>query len=144
MTSQPRQGEHPLADKPAALASSQGETSHTMGDNALKAQRHDLPHSPGKRTIGARQPHRIHAMAHRIDAEQDQDGAQGAVVSFRPGTPTSAAPARPAAPVVDLPGPQGEPRVTRKPIWDKNNFGFWLTVCILISLVFSMVWHAIG
>jgi hypothetical protein len=34
--------------------------------------------------------------------------------------------------------------VSRKPIWDKNNFGFWLVVCILISLVFSLVYHALG
>jgi len=34
--------------------------------------------------------------------------------------------------------------VSPKPIWHKDNFGFWLTVCVLISLAFSVVWHAIG
>lgn len=144
MNSQLRQDEQPHSDRQAAPAMRQGETSHTIGDNAVKAPRRDLPLPPGERTIGARQPHRIHAMAHQIDAERDQEGAQGAVVSLRPGTSTSIPPSRPAAPAVELRSSQGEPRVTRKPIWDKNNFGFWLTVCILISLAFSIVWHALG
>jgi hypothetical protein len=38
----------------------------------------------------------------------------------------------------------GEPQVNRKPVWDKDNFGFWLAVCILISLLFSIIYHALG
>jgi hypothetical protein len=37
-----------------------------------------------------------------------------------------------------------ESQVSRKPIWDKDNFGFWLAVCILISLLFSIIYHALG
>jgi len=83
-------------------------------------------------------------MAHRIDAEHDQEGGHGAVVSPRPGTATPASRARPAVQPVPLRTAQEEARVSPKPIWHKDNFGFWLTVCVLISLAFSVVWHAIG
>ena len=34
--------------------------------------------------------------------------------------------------------------MSKPPIWDKNNVGFWLTVCVLISLVFSLLYRAVG
>ncbi|WP_440268960.1 hypothetical protein [Dyella sp.] len=83
-------------------------------------------------------------MAHRIDAEHDQDGMQGAVVMLRPGTATSAPRPHPIAQPTSRHPARGESPVTRKPIWDKNNFGFWLTVCVLISLAFSITLHALG
>jgi hypothetical protein len=83
-------------------------------------------------------------MAHRIDAEHDQEGGHGAVVSPRPGTAAPAPSARPAFQPAPLPPARRKPPVGRKPIWDKNNVGFWLTVCILVSLAFSMIWRAIG
>jgi len=83
-------------------------------------------------------------MAQRIDAEHDQEGAQGAVVSLRPGAAAPAPRARRTA-VQPVPlRPAQEPQVTGKRIWDKDNFGFWLLVCILVSLVFSIVYHALG
>lgn len=82
-------------------------------------------------------------MAHRIDAEHDQDVGQGAVVSLRPGTTARAANARPA-PQPAAPHPAREPETDRKPVWDKNNFGFWLVMCILASLAFSIVYRALG
>ncbi|WP_217638755.1 hypothetical protein [Frateuria terrea] len=136
MNSQPKP--HRLAAAPK-----QGETGHAVGDNCVTATCLDLPPTPSRRTIATRQPHRIHAMAHRIDAEHDQEGGHGAVVSPRPGIASPAAklpPVRPAS----LRLAQEEADQARKPIWDKNNFGFWLTVCILISLAFSVIWHAIG
>ena len=82
-------------------------------------------------------------MAHRIDAEHDQEGGQGAVVSLRTG-PVAPASRRPAVqPLPMRPVPRGS-QVSGKPIWDKDNFGFWLAVCILISLLFSIVYHALG
>ncbi|WP_424682599.1 hypothetical protein [Frateuria sp. YIM B11624] len=83
-------------------------------------------------------------MAHRIDAEHDQEGGHGAVISHRPGAAAPAASVRPAAQPVPLRPAQEEPEASRKPIWDKNNFGFWLTVCVLISLAFSIVWRSLG
>lgn len=77
-------------------------------------------------------------MAHRIDAEHDSEGGQAAVVTLRP-----APRARPAVQPVPLRVAQGEPQVSRKRLWDKNNFGFWLVVCILISLAFSFVYRAL-
>lgn len=35
-----------------------------------------------------------------------------------------------------------QPEVARRPIWDKDNFGFWLVVCVVISLLFSII-HAL-
>ena len=99
---------------------------------------------PRGRTIQVWRAHRIHEMAHRIDAEHDQDGGHAAVVSLRPGSATPAARARPAVEPFPPRPAQGGSQANRKPIWDKDNFGFWLTVCILISLVFSIAWHAIG
>jgi hypothetical protein len=83
-------------------------------------------------------------MAHRIDADHDQEGGHGAVISPRPGTVEPVSGARPAVQPVPLRPVQEELPAPRKPIWDKNNFGFWLTVCILISLVFSIVWRSLG
>lgn len=83
-------------------------------------------------------------MAHQIDAEHDQEGGHGAVISPRPGVASPASSARPAVQPVPLRPAQAEPQVSRKPIWDKNNFGFWLTVCILISLAFSIALRAFG
>jgi hypothetical protein len=80
-------------------------------------------------------------MVHPIDAEHDQDGGHGAVVMLRPAA--APAPARRAAQPAPSRPAQGE-SVGRKPIWDKDNFGFWLSVCILISLAFSIAWRAIG
>lgn len=81
-------------------------------------------------------------MAHRIDAEHDHDGGQ--VVLLRPGTVTAVPRTPAAAQPIPLRPAQGERPVSRKPIWDKDNFGFWLSVCILASLAFSIVWHAIA
>ena len=82
-------------------------------------------------------------MAQRIDAEHDQEGGQGAVVSLRPGTAAPAPRNRPAAPTAPSPAAQEAP-AGGKPIWDKNNFGFWLAVCIVVSLVFSIVYRALA
>ncbi|MBP1475356.1 hypothetical protein J7I44_13670 [Frateuria sp. MAH-13] len=83
-------------------------------------------------------------MAHRIDAEHDQDGGPGAVVMLRPGVATSAPRVRPASQPLPSRPTQAEPPSGHKPIWDKDNFGFWLTVCIVISLIFSIAWRALG
>lgn len=83
-------------------------------------------------------------MSHRIDAEHEQDVTQAAVVSLRPGRTTPAPHASPAAQPDPVRPARRESPVTSTPIWDKNNFGFWLAVCILISLVFSIVYHALG
>ncbi|UGB37060.1 hypothetical protein [Frateuria soli] len=126
------------------LRSKQGETGHAMGDNPAKAPSHDLPASMHGITIGSRHLHRIHAMAHRIDAEHDQDGGHGAVVMLRPEAATSAPGVHPAPrPLPPRPARDEAPE-SRKPIWDKDSFGFWLTVCILISLAFSILWHSVG
>lgn len=82
-------------------------------------------------------------MAHRIDAEHDQEGGHGAVASLRPGSIASAR-VRTAPQPAPLRAASGEPQVNRKPVWDKDNFGFWLAVCILISLLFSIIYHALG
>ena len=81
-------------------------------------------------------------MVHRIDAEHDQEGGRS-VVSLRPrpGAAPHAARIQPAAEPVS---PRETPKVARKPLWDKNNFGFWLVVCILVSLLFSIVYRALG
>jgi len=83
-------------------------------------------------------------MAHRIDAEQDQDAGHGAVVALRPRSVTSAPRAFPAGHPVPLRPAQRQPRVARKPIWDKDNVGFWLVACILLSVAFAVVYRAIG
>lgn len=83
-------------------------------------------------------------MAHRIDAEHDQDGGHGAVVSLQPSPLAPAPRVRPSLQSAPSPPTHGEPQVNRKPIWDKDNFGFWLAVCVLISLLFSIVYHALG
>jgi hypothetical protein len=31
--------------------------------------------------------------------------------------------------------------MSRRPLWHKNNYGFWLCVCIVISLVFSLIYR---
>ncbi|MGN2243708.1 hypothetical protein ACFWZU_09400 [Frateuria sp. GZRR33] len=126
------------------LQSKEGESGHVMGDNSAITPNDGLPATLHRHTIGARQAHRIHAMAHRIDAEHDQDGGHGAVVMLRPGVATAAPRVRPANQPLPSRPTQAEPPADPKPIWDKDNFGFWLTVCILISLVFSIAWHALG
>lgn len=83
-------------------------------------------------------------MAHPIDVEHDQEGGSATVTRLRPG---SAVPA-PRRHAVD-PAPLRPERSARdvnaaKPIWDKNNFGFWLAACVLISLLFSIVYHALA
>lgn len=83
-------------------------------------------------------------MVHSIDAEHDHDGGQRAVVMLRPAAATPLPRVRPATQPAPSRPPQEKPPATRKPMWDKDNFGFWLTVCILISLVFSIAWRAIG
>lgn len=83
-------------------------------------------------------------MAHRIELGQEHEGATGAtglrsaavVPLIRPvPAPTEAAPS---------PSQREVPNVSRRPMWDKNNFGFWLAVCVAISLVFSIVYRALG
>lgn len=137
---------HSLRADPATRVAPapQGETGHAIGDNGSTAMRRDLPLPLGGRTIGAQRPQRIHAMSHRIDAEHEQDVAQGAVVNLRPGRAAPAPHASPAARPDPARPARGESPVTSTPIWDKNNFGFWLAMCILISLVFSIVYHALG
>lgn len=82
-------------------------------------------------------------MAHRIDAEHDQEGGSGAVVSLRPQATHPAPRARQAAQPVSTTPEQATPTGGKR-LWDKNNFGFWLAVCIAISLVFSIVYHALA
>jgi hypothetical protein len=63
---------------------------------------------------------------------------------LRPAAAASAPRIRPAVQPLPLrPAPDEQPS-SQKPIWDKDNFGFWLTVCVLISLVFSIAWRALG
>jgi len=31
-----------------------------------------------------------------------------------------------------------------RPVWHKDNYGFWLLACVLISVVFSVVYRAVG
>lgn len=83
-------------------------------------------------------------MAHRIDAEHDQEGGQAAVIRLRPATVTPLPRLRPEAESEALHPARRNAQVNRKPIWDKNNFGFWLAVCILLSLLFSIVYRALG
>ena len=66
------------------------------------------------------------------------------MVTLRPGTATPAIRARPAAQPLPPSSSRDESHERSKPMWDKDNFGFWLTVCILLSLAFSIVWRAIG
>jgi hypothetical protein len=82
-------------------------------------------------------------MAHRIDAEHDQEGGPGAVVSLRPQATEPTPRTRPAAQRVSTPPVQEAPTGGKR-LWDKNNFGFWLAVCIAISLVFSIIYHALA
>jgi len=82
-------------------------------------------------------------MAQHIDAEHDQEGGQAAVISLRRATVTPL-PYRHRA-VEPLPAaPRSTPQVSRKPIWDKHNVGFWLAACIVISLLFSILYRALG
>ena len=43
------------------------------------------------------------------------------------------------------PGPRRRETVamSRRPIWHKNNFGFWLSVCIIVSLLFSIIYRSV-
>jgi hypothetical protein len=34
------------------------------------------------------------------------------------------------------------PEMSRPTIWHKNNYGFWLFVCVVISLLFSIIYRA--
>lgn len=80
--------------------------------------------------------HRIHAMAQLIDAGKQPEGTQ-ATSSLRPAAAVSAQ-------VVLLHPARGAPTVTsRRPVWHKDNFGFWLLVCVLISLVFSLIYRSL-
>ncbi|MCX7514129.1 hypothetical protein [Frateuria sp. STR12] len=64
---------------------------------------------------------------------------------LQPGIATPAARVHPATQPAPLRPVQDDASTARrKPIWDKNNVGFWLTACILASLVFSIAWRAIG
>jgi hypothetical protein len=83
-------------------------------------------------------------MGHRIEAEHDQEGASSATVSLRPVAAPSALRSHPAAAPAPARAPQETPPAARKPIWDKDNFGFWLAVCVAISLVFSLVYHTLA
>ena len=52
---------------------------------------------------------------------------------------------RPRRAVQALPlPPRSAPKVSRKPIWDKHNVGFWLAACIVLSLLFSIAYRALG
>lgn len=33
--------------------------------------------------------------------------------------------------------------MTKRPLWHKDNVGFWLSVCVVISVVFSLIYRAI-
>lgn len=82
-------------------------------------------------------------MAHRIDAEHEQEGGSGAVVSLRPQVSQAAPRARPVVRPVSA-TPEQEAPTGGKRFWDKNHFGFWLAVCIAISLLFSIVYRALA
>ncbi len=47
-------------------------------------------------------------------------------------------------PVVLYPARQREANPPSRPFWHKDNYGFWLAVCVLISLVFSVIYRSIG
>ncbi|HEV2623261.1 MAG TPA: hypothetical protein VGU65_14415 [Frateuria sp.] len=83
-------------------------------------------------------------MAHPIDAEHDHEGGPGAVVSLRPQATQPTSRTRPASQPLPIDSAQEAPQPGGKRLWDKNNFGFWLAVCIAISLVFSIVYHALA
>ncbi|HEV2539259.1 MAG TPA: hypothetical protein VGU03_06070 [Frateuria sp.] len=83
-------------------------------------------------------------MAHRIDAEHDQEGGSGAIISLRPQTAQPTPRTRPASQPAPTHPAQEAPEGDGKRFWDKNNFGFWLAVCIAISLVFSIVYRALA
>lgn len=60
----------------------------------------------------------------------------------------TAAPSTPSARVVSgWPGPTlpvGTPMPDRKAIWDKDNVAFWLPACLVLSLLFSILYRALG
>jgi hypothetical protein len=82
-------------------------------------------------------------MARHIDAEHDQEGGQAAVIRLRPATAMPLPRPRRAVQALPLP-PRSAPKVSRKPIWDKHNVGFWLAACIVLSLLFSIAYRALG
>jgi hypothetical protein len=51
--------------------------------------------------------------------------------------------------VADRAGSDSQPRraepvtMSKPPLWHKNNVGFWLAVCVAISVVFSLVYRAL-
>lgn len=38
---------------------------------------------------------------------------------------------------------QANRTMSRRPIWHRDNYGFWLLVCIIISLVFSLIYRSV-
>jgi hypothetical protein len=36
------------------------------------------------------------------------------------------------------------PTESARPVWHKDNFGFWLLGCVLISVVFSVVYRSLA
>lgn len=68
----------------------------------------------------------------------------GPTPSNRPARVMSERPIRPATGPMPLRSPRGMPAPGRKAIWDKDNVGFWLSACIAMSLLFSIVYSALG
>lgn len=67
----------------------------------------------------------------------------GPTASSRPARVMSERPIGPATGPMPLRLPRGIP-VSNQPIWDKDNVGFWLSACIAMSLLFSIVYSALG
>ena len=83
-------------------------------------------------------------MGHRLDAGHDQEGASSTAVRLRPVATPSVLRNHPTAAPAPARAPRDVPPPARKPIWNKDNYGFWLAVCVGISLVFSLVYRALA
>ena len=68
----------------------------------------------------------------------------GPAASNRPARVMSERPIRPATGPMPLRSLRGMPAPGRKAIWDKDNVRFWLSACIAMSLLFSIVYSALG
>ena len=85
---------------------------------------------------------RLHAMAQLTELEQQQEG-KPAASALRVAAPVERQ-RSPVEPVRLHPASQAPAQAPRRPLWHKDNVAFWLAVCVAISLVFSLVYRAIG